>query len=111
MSSDRFTSISGLLTARPERKAATIRRIDSGPSDSATDQQTEVKPSLPTRTIALRSFVGSYRRQPIPLAIALNTSICAIAVKRIHTHGINSICREFATSIIRKMVRRASWLQ
>lgn len=50
MTEDRFTSISGLLTARPEHRPATVHRIMPEPTDSNAGPQNGVGESASART-------------------------------------------------------------
>ena len=116
MTSDRFMSISGLLTTRPERKAATVRRIDSGPSDSAADQLTEsVEASLPNRAqkrqpkeaSKSREAAGGNRRVVFKVAPELHARLVEHARRTGLSHGnivLDAVEEAYASNTLAQIV-------
>lgn len=96
MTEDRFSSISGLLAARPERKTATVHRITSEPTGSDASQPAEVgesatvrrpRRSRPAASPKSRESVGGNRRVVFKLDPELYNRLVDHAKRTGASHG------------------------
>lgn len=96
MTEDRFSSITGLLTARPEPKTATVHHITPESTDSNAHQPTGVGESAPARTPRRnrpreapksRESAGGNRRVVFKINPELHTRLVDHAKRTGASHG------------------------